>query len=580
MRFRALAGPLLLLLLLPTLAAAAEGFNSHLLHVSPFGGRYLTFEDAQTMAQWRWGLGALIDYAHAPVEVRTENERVTGVVDNLLTTDLFGAFSPHEIVDVGLHIPIHWYNRSRSFNDLGDADGVTDRQNRTSMGDMRLSTKVRILEEGIWPFGVAVTPFVTLPTGDAKAMLGDGRVTGGLTGSYEIDLAWVRMGLAGGWRYRGGSSVIGTPVRNAYPLALGISRDVTDLINLSLEMHGELYETNNNRDFAGNPLELDLVGRYQFTKDLAFLGGGGPGLTSGVGSPDFRLFAGVFYRPIKEAVPPPSTGNLRVVVQDKHGNPLEAEVGLEGAELRLGNTTDGTFAVTDLAPGTYQVRVSRSDYETGVTEAVIYAGQTATATVVLYQLETRLSIIVLDKDKGHRLGGTIIFNPGTPDERIVENPAGELSEEAAPGPVTFTAMAPSYEAVMTGAEVTEHQTTTVTVRLRRKIEKAGRIFFDLDSDQIRPESKSVLADVAGQIKALAPKAVVIEGHSSDEGTDEYNLKLSQRRADAVRKFLVGQGVGAAVLRTETFGESRPIASNESEEGRERNRRVEFIIEEE
>ncbi len=581
MRIRGLAWLLAVFILLPAVTQADEGFNSHLFHPSAFYGRYLTFEDAQTMPQFRWALGALIDYANAPVEVRRDNNRTSGIVDSVLTTDLTGSFSAHEMVNVGLHVPIHWYNRSRSFGDLGDADGVSSRQNRTSMGDIRLMAKVRILEEGVWPFGVAVTPFLTFPTGDAKSMLGDGRFTGGTTATYEIDLAWVRMGLNGGWRYRGSSGVLDTQVRNSFPLAVGLTRDIIERVNLSLEMHGEMYESNDNADFAGNPLEVDVVGRYLLPEapGLRIIGGGGPGLTSGVGSPDFRLFAGVDYQPPIEARPPPSTGHLRVVVQDKFGKALEAEVGLEGAELRLGNTQNGTFVVNDLAPGLYQVRVSRSDFETGLTDAQIYAGQSATVTVVLYPLETRLTVIVLDKDKGHRLDSRLIFNPGSAEEKVVENPAGEYSELTAPGPVTFTAVAEGYEAVLTKGEAEAHTTTTMTVRLRRKIEKSGRLFFDLDSADLRPISRPVLREVASKIKELDPKRVIIEGHCSDEGTDEYNLKLSQRRAETVRKFLVAQGVTTA-LKAEAFGESRPIASNETEEGRERNRRVEFIIEEE
>lgn len=579
MRNRGFAVFLAVLILCPIAAEAAEGFNSHLLHPSPFAGRYLTFEDAQTLPRMRWALGALIDYANAPVEVRRDNQRTSGIVDSVLTTDLTGSFAPHDLVSVGLHMPIHWYNRSRSYDDLGAADGGRSRQNRTSMGDIRLAAKVRILEEGIWPFGVAVTPFATFPTGDARAMLGDGRVTGGFTGTYEINLAWLRMALAGGWRYRGGSDVLGTSVRNAYPIAAGVSRDIIEALNLSLEMHGEIFESDHNDDFVGNPLELDLVGRHQFTRDLRILGGGGPGLTNGVGSPDFRLFAGVDYRPVKEAQPPPSTGNLRVVVQNRQGDPLEAEVGLDGPELRLGNTIDGSLVLTDVAPGSYRARVSRADFETGVAEAIIYAGQTATITVVLYPLETRLAVIVLDKDKGHRLESRIIAFPGTAEEKIYENPGGEMSVEFAPGPVTFTAVAEGYEAVMTKADVEAHATTTVTVHLRRKIEKAGQLFFDLDSAELRPDTKIVLRDVAEKIISLSPKRVIIEGHTSDDGSDEHNLKLSQRRAESVRAFLVERGVPGATLAVESYGESRPIASNETDEGRERNRRVEFIIEE-
>jgi len=571
---------LLLVLLAPAAAWAQEGFNAHLLTPALFGGRYLTFEDARTLPPSEWSAGALLGYANAPVEIRTDNDRVNGILDSLLTLDLFGGYALHEMVDVGAGLPLHLFTRGRSFGDLGEADQATTRQNRIALGDIRLAAKVRLLEEGLWPMGLAVTPFVTFPTGDASRLLGEGRVTGGATASYEIDLAWVRFALFGGWRYRGGSKVLGAHVRNSFPLGVGVSRDVWDGINLSLELHGEAYESANNRRFAGNPFELDLVGRYPLGGGLRLLAGGGPGVTSGVGSPDFRLFAGVDFVPEPVVRPPPSAGDLNIVVQDEEGRRLEAEIGLEGPELRVGSTTQGMITLTDLAPGAYIVRASRPDYETGVVQVNVIAGQIAVETIVLRKPETRLTIVVLDDYSGARLPATIIFNPGQPGENTVNSESGEYSTRLAPGPVTFTAQAEGHEAVMTSIDVAADRLTTATVRLRKKLNLRGQIFFDLDSANLRSESNATLDDIAAQIKNLGPARVVIEGHCSSEGTEQYNLDLSRRRANAVRDYLVGRGVDAQLLEVQAFGAARPIATNDTEEGRERNRRVEFIIIEE
>lgn len=580
-RFRVvMAVVLLLALATPAAVSAGEGYDAHIFKPSLFGGRYLTFEDAQTMPQFSWALGAIIGYANAPVEVRDDNDRVTGVLDSMLSLDLMGGFSLHEMINVGAGLPLHLYNRGRSFDDLGNATGASQRENNVSLGDARIAAKVRILEEGIWPMGLAVTPFFTLPTGDASRLLGEDRFTAGLSAIYEINLAWLRMAINGGYHYRGRSGALGTQVRNGYPLGVGFSRDIIDPLNLSLELHGEAYESDNNRRFAGNPLELDLVARYTLFRDFRLLAGGGPGITSGVGSPDFRLFAGVIYKPDKLATPPPSTGDLRVVVQDENGNRLEAEVGLEGPELRIGNTTNGSFAQGELSPGNYVVRASRPDFETGVTEANVQAGRVATVTVVMRPLETKLTVVVLDHDSGQRLPGAVIFYPGQPGESIVDNPSGELTMVFSAGPVTLTATAPDHESVMTSAIVEANKITTLTIRLRRMIAKKGRIFFDLDSATLRPESFDVLDDVARKINEIKPKRVIVEGHCSSEGTDEYNMKLSRERAETVRDYLALRGVAKAILVVQPFGESRPIATNETEEGRERNRRVEFILVEE
>jgi outer membrane protein OmpA-like peptidoglycan-associated protein len=71
--------------------------------------------------------------------------------------------------------------------------------------------------------------------------------------------------------------------------------------------------------------------------------------------------------------------------------------------------------------------------------------------------------------------------------------------------------------------------------------------------------------------------VIAEGHTDATGSAAYNQKLSERRADAVRRYLVNGGIGAERIQTEGFGESRPVASNETADGRAQNRRVELRI---
>jgi len=120
-----------------------------------------------------------------------------------------------------------------------------------------------------------------------------------------------------------------------------------------------------------------------------------------------------------------------------------------------------------------------------------------------------------------------------------------------------------------GAEVTG---TEVTIRL------PGAVLFDFDSAQIRPDAERTLSEVAEVIKGYARRPVRVEGHTDSVASDDYNLKLSERRAAAVRAWLAGKGVEAARLATRGFGETRPVADNATAEGRQRNRRVEVIIE--
>jgi|DewCreStandDraft_2_1066082.scaffolds.fasta_scaffold00688_11 uncharacterized protein YegL len=103
------------------------------------------------------------------------------------------------------------------------------------------------------------------------------------------------------------------------------------------------------------------------------------------------------------------------------------------------------------------------------------------------------------------------------------------------------------------------------------------IEFDFDQATIRPESLPLLERIADAMKAHPSLIIEVRGHTDDRGTDAYNLRLSQRRAEAVVEALVAMGVERSRLRAVGFGKSRPLVPNTSEENRARNRRTEFVI---
>ncbi len=106
-----------------------------------------------------------------------------------------------------------------------------------------------------------------------------------------------------------------------------------------------------------------------------------------------------------------------------------------------------------------------------------------------------------------------------------------------------------------------------------------KVQFEFDSAKIREVSHSLLNEVADVIKQNPQiKKIEVQGHASAEGSDRHNLNLSERRAKAVRDYLVKKaGIGKDMLTSKGYGETQPIADNDTEEGREKNRRVEFHI---
>jgi OOP family OmpA-OmpF porin len=117
------------------------------------------------------------------------------------------------------------------------------------------------------------------------------------------------------------------------------------------------------------------------------------------------------------------------------------------------------------------------------------------------------------------------------------------------------------------------------VKIRdNRIELGQKIQFAYDKAEILPASFALMDELA-KVMQENPQVqkVSIEGHASDEGEDKHNLLLSKARAEAVRAYLVSKGVSTERMTSTGYGETRPLVSNDTDAGREQNRRVEFHI---
>jgi len=103
------------------------------------------------------------------------------------------------------------------------------------------------------------------------------------------------------------------------------------------------------------------------------------------------------------------------------------------------------------------------------------------------------------------------------------------------------------------------------------------ILFDFDKSMIRPEYYPVLDEAASILQKHPDRQVVIEGYTCSIGTESYNLKLSERRASSVKKYLSARGINVGVMSIQGFGEANPVADNKTKQGRKMNRRVEFKV---
>ena len=110
-----------------------------------------------------------------------------------------------------------------------------------------------------------------------------------------------------------------------------------------------------------------------------------------------------------------------------------------------------------------------------------------------------------------------------------------------------------------------------------KVTYSADAFFDFDKSVLKPAGKAKLDDLTGKIKDINLEVIIAVGHTDSVGSDAYNQKLSVRRAEAVKAYLVSKGIDKSRVYTEGKGEKQPVADNKTAAGRAQNRRVEIEV---
>jgi OmpA-OmpF porin, OOP family len=113
------------------------------------------------------------------------------------------------------------------------------------------------------------------------------------------------------------------------------------------------------------------------------------------------------------------------------------------------------------------------------------------------------------------------------------------------------------------------------VSVRQAVVIQADALFDFDKSVLRPDGRQSIDDALGKLRGVDLEMVIATGHTDSIGSDAYNQRLSERRASAVRDYLVSKGIPAAKITTIGKGESQPVATNRTAEGRQKNRRVDI-----
>ncbi len=137
---------------------------------------------------------------------------------------------------------------------------------------------------------------------------------------------------------------------------------------------------------------------------------------------------------------------------------------------------------------------------------------------------------------------------------------------AAPAPAAAPAAAPAPAPAPAPA-----------VAASSKVTYAADAFFDFDKSDLKPEGKAKLDDLVSKVQGINLEVIIAVGHTDSIGSDAYNQKLSVRRSEAVKAYLVAKGIEKNRVYTEGKGEKQPVADNKTKEGRAKNRRVEIEV---
>ncbi len=473
-------------------------------------------------------------------------ERV--LIDSELGGYLSGGVTLGRRFQVALLVPV--YLRNQGSDGSYDLDGVI-------AGDPGVDLRLTLLPRQS-PVELALAGTIRAPLGGEKAFASDGSVS-----------AWPRAILSVPFGARSFVSLGAGPVLR--PSTSEQSLNVSDALKLAGGMHlglteqwGLTGEVAGSTPFADpfargrTPLELAAGVRFQSGPWVA-AAGGGPGLTNGFGTPDFRLLASLGAAFGDSAPPPPPPADTDPDRDGVHGAadrcPHEAE-DKDGFEDQDGcpdpdNDGDGIADAADRCPSEAEDKDGWQD-DDGCPDPDNDGDSIADA-------DDKCPNEAEDKDGWQD-------DDGCPDP---DNDGDGILDERD--------QCPTEAETVNGIDDSDGCPDLIRVE-SGQIRTLEPIFFEYNRAKIQPRSEPMLLEMANLIRSRADLGrISIEGYTDDRGADAYNLKLSRERAEAVLSFLVAAGVDSARLEAHGFGEARPIDDNKTEAGRARNRRVDFRL---
>jgi outer membrane protein OmpA-like peptidoglycan-associated protein len=601
------------LLLLAPVAMAESTEQDHTVdielfrpHPDAFG--YHHTQSAATLGHLQVNTGFWFNYANDPLVLIYDGERVSpsnapadrddgdGVVDQRFMGDVNVGIGLSRYFSLTVDVPIILRQDGYTLDSVDNPAIDPDPLILSGVSDVRAMPKLVFVDRDYLPLGLALAVPVTFPTGNGGSFLGEEGFTVQPTvimefsdGSIHSRAYHFRTAFNVGYKTRSPARLRDVSMGNEFVFGLGLGIKPVRSMELVADFHGAY----GGPKLAQRPAEIHGGMKFFLGRFITFDMGGGVGLVPGIGAPDYRVLGGFSIAPSFD--PNARDSDKDGIVDAMDQCPKDPE-DLDGFQDEDGcpewdNDNDGLYDDEDRCPNEPEDDDGHKDHD-GCPDPD-------------NDKDGILDVADRCPDEPETLNG-YMDEDGCPDNEPIDDSDGDGYRDDVDrcpyDPEDFDGFededgCPELDNDNDGIpddrddcpdvrEVFNHfededgcpDDTPRVVVTEEAIEINDVIHFEFAKAEIRPESFGLMDEIA-QVVIDHPELIKIriEGHTDAVGDDVSNLKLSQARAESVMAYLVQSSVEPERLDPVGFGEMRPIDTNETDEGRAKNRRVEFII---
>jgi outer membrane protein OmpA-like peptidoglycan-associated protein len=547
----------------------------------------LDVEWAGIDTQGTWDAALWVGYAYNPLVLNQRlndgsSVRVGSLIGHRVGTSVVASMALLEWLELGGELPLVLL-QSRG-------DGVPGLALRElqgfGVGDARLAAKVQVLRAREQFVDLAIIPAITVPTGfPFNSYMGEGFFSFIPEVAVSRELLGFRLGANVGARFRPDTEFFGLNVGHELTWRVGAGYRLSELTAIPIEVQASLNGGASLIRPLGRvntmPMELLAGVAWEAIPDLVQVtAGGGVGIVGGFGTPDARLFAAV------RLAPRDRDRDKDGILDDVDQCPDDPE-DKDGWEDSDGcpdpdNDGDGLLDHEDRCPNNPGPRelfgCPEGDRDGDGIPDVIDKCPDDPEDIDQWQDEDGCPDPDNDGD------GILDVDDKCPNEP--EDMDGFEDHDGCPeddndgdGILDVNDQCPDEPEDFDGDEDEDGCPDNARIVVtKKKVFALEKIYFEFAKADIKRESFGILDEVA-RVLLENPEIgrVRVEGHTDSVGSDEYNQILSQARVESVRRYLIKKKVSAERLEAVGFGESKPIATNDTPEGREKNRRVEFVL---